>query len=162
MEERGVVRLACERVGGGKVKVAARFNGEAVHLDVLDLASAAARQRFVKALCEKLPAADPAALDSELLRLADVAPASAGPADEGFRPGAAVGLPQRRQAGGALGAVPALGRRPAGAARPQRRPRPARRRQALAAPAPGRAVGGHAARMVGGGPEGVAGRGAGA
>jgi hypothetical protein len=69
-EQPDAVQLVCERGVNGKAKVSALRNGETVHLDDFNLTSAAARRRFGKSLCEKLPAADPEAIEAELLRLA--------------------------------------------------------------------------------------------
>src|SRR5262245_43394448 len=64
--------LECERAGS-KVKVTARCQGEAVHIDTVDPASATQRQRFAKALVAKLPQADPDAVEAELIGMADQA-----------------------------------------------------------------------------------------
>jgi hypothetical protein len=73
-EQPDAVQLVCERGGKGKAKVSALRNGETVHLDDLNLNNAAARSRFGKDLCKKLPAADPEAIEAELLRLAAAPP----------------------------------------------------------------------------------------
>src|SRR5262249_3593403 len=56
---------------GSKVKVTARWRGDAGYMPVLDRANAEHRKRFVKALAEKLPQVDRKAIDGELLRIAD-------------------------------------------------------------------------------------------
>jgi hypothetical protein len=81
-EQTDALQLEHERVNG-KVKVTARWRGEAVHMDTLDPASAAHRRRFAKALGAKLPQADEPSIDGELLRIADAtstaSAATAGP-----------------------------------------------------------------------------------
>ena len=69
-EQADAVQLVCEPVGNGKAEVSAKRNGETVHLDSFNVASASARKKFTAALCEKLPAADPRAIEGELVRLA--------------------------------------------------------------------------------------------
>ncbi len=75
-EPSDAVELVPERLGNGRTRVSAQRNGEQVHLDDFNLASASARKKFSKALCERLPAADPAAIEAELLRLAAAPPTS--------------------------------------------------------------------------------------
>jgi hypothetical protein len=69
-EEADTVQLEHERVGS-KVRVTARWRGDAVHIDTLDPASATCRKRFTKALQEKLPQAKAEEIEAALLRLAD-------------------------------------------------------------------------------------------
>ena len=61
VERPGTVKLRGmqKALGGGKARVAARRNGETVHLDEIDLATRRARKRFAQGACEKLPAATP-------------------------------------------------------------------------------------------------------
>src|SRR5262249_47713112 len=66
------------RVSDRKIRVTARRGGEPVHIDTIDPSSAVARQRFTKALCEKLPEAAPEAVETELVRLAATAPSRDG------------------------------------------------------------------------------------
>jgi hypothetical protein len=68
---------------GRKVRVTVRFGGEPVFLDIFDPAAASRRSAFAKALLEKVPAADPVAIEAELLRFAAAEPADAAPAGEG-------------------------------------------------------------------------------
>lgn len=75
------LQLEAERISGGKARTRARLpNGDTVHLDTVDLASALARQRFAKAVYEKIPTADPNAIENELLRVADSMAQSPSPA----------------------------------------------------------------------------------
>jgi len=75
-EQPDTLLLEHERVNG-KVKMTARWRGEAVYIDTLDPASAVSRRRFANALNAKLPEAKTELVDSELLRIAAVAPAAA-------------------------------------------------------------------------------------
>ncbi len=56
---------------GKKFKVTARWHGEPAHIDTLDPANAAHRDKFVKAVRKQLPQADAKAIDAELLHWAD-------------------------------------------------------------------------------------------
>jgi hypothetical protein len=67
---------------GSKWKVTARFNGEPVHSDTMNPATAAHRERYIKALRTKLPEVSDEDLDAELLRLADAIPTATPPAGE--------------------------------------------------------------------------------
>jgi hypothetical protein len=49
------LKLESERIGKNKVRITARLNSEPVHIDTLDPSSATNRQRFVKALADKVP-----------------------------------------------------------------------------------------------------------
>jgi hypothetical protein len=75
--------LEHEPVNGNKVKVTARWRDAVVHMDVLDPANAAQRQRFVKGLSAKLPQADGQEVEAHLLRIAGAlsTPATATQAD---------------------------------------------------------------------------------
>src|SRR5688572_13962219 len=59
---------------GRKVKITARWRGDAVHMDTFDPTIASQRARFITALKEKVPAADHSAIEAELLRVADRPP----------------------------------------------------------------------------------------
>src|SRR5262245_52212202 len=70
---------------GKKFKVTARWHGEPTHIDTLDAANAAHRDRFIKAVHKQLPQADAGKIDAKLLQLADrpvVNVAAAGGPDE--------------------------------------------------------------------------------
>jgi hypothetical protein len=56
---------------GGKVKVTAKWNGDPVHIDTIDLNSAPQRKRFAKEVNRLLPMAKRDAVEAELVRLAD-------------------------------------------------------------------------------------------
>lgn len=69
-EKNDTVRLE-PRWFGSKLDVTARWNGDVVHRDTINPASANSRQRFINALVEKLPAAKPDETDAKLLQIAD-------------------------------------------------------------------------------------------
>jgi hypothetical protein len=77
-----------EAAGGGRHKVTVA-NGDLLHVDTLTIASATSRKRFVNAVQERVPAADPAGLDAELVRLAAAPPPSREPEAAGDDPRAA-------------------------------------------------------------------------
>jgi hypothetical protein len=54
-----------------KVKVTASFDRQVIHRDTIDLDSATQRERFTRALGTKVPGADLAAVETELLKLSD-------------------------------------------------------------------------------------------
>jgi hypothetical protein len=70
--DRDGLRLEYERLGD-KLKLTARWRGEPIFTDTLNPASALRRKQFTKAVKQKLPEADSADLDRELLRIADAA-----------------------------------------------------------------------------------------
>lgn len=65
---------------GDKAIVTARLGEQPLHVDTIDLRSAAARNRFTRSLCSKASAVDPEAIEAELLALAakPIAPAADG------------------------------------------------------------------------------------
>ena len=69
-----VVQLTAERVGG-KLKVTATHDGRVVHLDTIDFDLAPQRDRFVKGVCKRLPGADAAVVEAELMKLPASLPA---------------------------------------------------------------------------------------
>jgi len=76
------VRLTSERAGS-RQRISVHLWDELIFIDCLDPTSARARAGFTKEVCKKLPGADAAALDAELLALAvakDMGPAA--PAQE--------------------------------------------------------------------------------
>jgi hypothetical protein len=68
----GELLLEHERTGN-KVRVTVRWNKEPAYIDTIDPANATHRQRFIKALAEKLSQARPEVIEAELLRIADAA-----------------------------------------------------------------------------------------
>jgi hypothetical protein len=65
------VDLLCESAGGGKVRVRVLEDDELVYMDTINPASAFQRQRFAKALAERVPEVKPEVIEAELLRFAD-------------------------------------------------------------------------------------------
>ena len=78
VEDPDELRLEFERVRG-RWRATARRLGAVVYIDVLDPASARQRRAFAAALAGRDPRADAAAVDAELLRLADRAAPDAPP-----------------------------------------------------------------------------------
>jgi hypothetical protein len=75
----GTLQLDHARLSARKVKVTARWTGEAVHIDTLDPSSATSRERFINALIEKQPQVDRQVVDAELLKIADAPALPPGP-----------------------------------------------------------------------------------
>ncbi len=68
------VRVVGERAGG-KLKVTAFHGGKKIHFDVIEFDRAPQRERFVRAVCQRLPAADRAAVEAALLKVSTTLPA---------------------------------------------------------------------------------------
>ncbi len=71
LESRSGLLLEHEPGGGKKQKITARMQGTTVHIDTIDPANANHRRRFAEAVVEKMPGADRAAIDAELLAIGD-------------------------------------------------------------------------------------------
>jgi hypothetical protein len=71
MSETTELSLEATRVTTRSMKVRARVGGDLVHADVFDVDKAAQRKRFGERLKEQVPQADLAAVEAELLRIAD-------------------------------------------------------------------------------------------
>jgi primase-polymerase (primpol)-like protein len=63
--------LENEPAAGTKQNITVRVQGSPVHIDTFDPANANQRQRFLKALVEKLPQVNPKAIETQLLAIAD-------------------------------------------------------------------------------------------
>jgi hypothetical protein len=69
-----VTPLLTAELVGGKLKVTASHDGRVVHLDTIDFDRAPQRERFIRGVCKRLPGADAATVEADLMKLPTTLP----------------------------------------------------------------------------------------